>query len=666
VGDAVLRIRAEGGPEVARLLADVERLAQASGRRMRRSRDNELAGYRDQARRTYDDVARSDGAATRFRLRQLAMTDEARRRSETTYAIMLNRATRVMEHETGRRGELTEREKRQAEDLARVMVANHERAERQRTAATARAERERAAARQRFLAGARDAADGAARAGAAAFADFGDDVRARRQSREAVELGAVRIAASDIGDASAAGQLSEATRRVSELTGLDPQGVIDAIGAAQANFSALATATERGTYLNDVLPMLAQAAAASGTSLTDMVNSAGEFQRQLGVSTAELPRALAQAIQAGRLGSISFSDQARHMGVIGGGAARFLSSRPEDSLQSLATTNALFQFAGRAGGGGDVSATRARAFLDNFTSAKGQSALRDTLGYDVMGADGQIITRRGETQSAAFQRVIQDVYRRSGGNATRFLDTMAGSNTRARTLGDQLFRDLRTHGGRLSDFSGIVDQQMQGTVESTITRPFQAVLATDANQRSRREVRELYGLTDDSTRWATESERQLAALRESNPALANIVEKLPGAEAARSALDLTNIAMQASATAAPTAAPRRPASRAALQRAIAEEQASASIARDFGQSGIALDEGTRAQLMQRRTAEGLARLQLRDQAVARGESPTRISEESIARLAQEIARALAAAPVTVDPAAAAHAATAASRSSAPQ
>ena len=154
MGDAVLRIRAEGGPEVARLLADVERLAQASGRRMRRSRDNELAGYRDQARRTYDDVARSDGAATRFRLRQLAMTDEARRRSETTYAIMLNRATRVMEHETGRRGELTEREKRQAEDLARVMVANHERAERQRTAATARAERERAAARQQFLAGA--------------------------------------------------------------------------------------------------------------------------------------------------------------------------------------------------------------------------------------------------------------------------------------------------------------------------------------------------------------------------------------------------------------------------------------------------------------------------------------------------------------------------------
>lgn len=666
MGDAVLRIRAEGGPEVARLLADVERLAAASGRRTRRTRDNELAGYRDSARRTYEDVSRADGAATRFRLRQLAMTDEARRKSETTYAIMLNRATRVMEHETGRRGELTEREKRQAEELARVMVAQHEQAERRRTAASARAERERAAERRRFLAGAGDAAVGAARGAAAAFADFGDDVRARRQSREAVELGAVRIAASDIGDASAAPQLSEATRRVSELTGLDPQGVIDAIGAAQANFSSLANAAERGTYLNQVLPMLAQAAAASGTSLTDMVNSAGEFQRQLGVSTAQLPQALAQAIQAGRLGSISFGDQARHMGVIGGGAARFLSSRPGDSLESLATTNALFQFAGRAGGGGDISATRARAFLDNFTSAKGQRALSETLGYQVMGGDGQIITRQGETQSAAFQRVIQDVFRRTGGNSTRFLDAMVGSNTRGRALGDQLFRDMRTHGGRLTEFGDLVSQQMQGTVEAAITRPFEAVQGTEGNQRARREVRELYGLTGDSTRWASDSERQLAALREAHPALAGIVERLPGAEAARTALDLTNLGLQAGATAAPTAAPRRPANRAELQRAIAEEQAAARITGTFGESGLALDEGTRSQLMRRYTAEGMARLQLRDQAVAAGRSPTTISEESITRLAQEIARSLAATPVTVDPAAAAHAATVATRSSAPQ
>ncbi|MFO0610799.1 MAG: hypothetical protein U0324_46990 [Polyangiales bacterium] len=656
---ATLRIRNEGGGDVASLIAALERAVVGYYRRT----ESAARGSRQRTEREESDSARRRGGVyrtsaaeevrtvqgiTRFRLRQLALTDEARKRSETLYAIMLNRATRAMEVETGRRGELTERERRAAEDLARAMVVQHERAERARTAATAKAERERQAARSRFVAGLPQAAASAARGAAAAFADYGDDVRAKRQAREAVEVGAVRIAASDIGDASAASQLSEATRRVSELTGLDPQGVIDAIGAAQANFSALADAADRGTYLNDVLPLLAQAAAASGTSLTDMVNSAGEFQRQLGVTTAQLPQALAQAIQAGRLGSISFGDQARHMGVIGGGAARFLSSRPGDSLQSLATTNALFQFAGRAGGGGDISATRARAFLDNFTSAKGQRGLREALGYRVMGADGQIVTREGESQSQAFQRVIQDVYRRSGGNATRFLDTMVGSNTRGRALGDQLFRDLRAHGGRLSEFGDLVNQQMRGTVESTITRPFAAVSATDANQRSRREVRELYGLTGDATRWATDSERQLADLRAAHPELAGVVERLPGAEGARTALDLTNFALQAAATSAPTSGPRRPRTRAALQRAIAEEAASASLTRDFGESGFALDEGTRAQLMQRRTAEGMARLQLRDQAVARGESPTRISEESIARLANEIALALARNPVTID------------------
>jgi len=68
--------------------------------------------------------------------------------------------------------------------------------------------------------------------------------------------------------------------------------------------------------------------------------------------------------------------------------------------------------------------------------------------------------------------------------------------------------------------------------------------------------------------------------------------------------------------------------------------------------------------MQRRTAEGMARLQLRDQAVARGQSPATISDESIDRLARAIEQALARSPVqaVVDPTAGVHAATSGSRS----
>ena len=653
--DAVLRVRTEGGADALALLEGLDR---ALGRsRSRRSAATARAASDDARsyRAAGDEAQRQDQLVTRSRLRHLALQGEQQKRAVALYTEMHRRATEVLSAEIGRRGDLTDRERRQVEGLALAMVHQHETAERRRTAATVRAERERAAQRRRFLAGAAEGIAGGVRRGAEIFAEYGDDVRAKQHTRDAGELSATRIAASDIGDAGASSQLLAATQRTALDTGLDPQGVVDALGTAQANFSALADAAERGTYLNEVLPMLARAAVASGTSLTDMVNAAGEFQRQLGVSTAQLPVALAQAIQGGRLGSISFGDQARHMGVIGGAAARFLSSRPEDALQSLSTTNALFQFAGRAGGGGDVSATRARAFLDNFTSARGQKALNSRLGYNVMGADGQIITRDGETQSQAFQRVIQDVYARSRGNSTRFLDTVAGQNNRSRTLGDQLFRDLRKHGGHLGDFSALVSQQAQGTVANSIDAPFRAVHATAANARSRREVRELYGLTSSANDWARDTEDQLAGLREAHPLVGRVVGADP---VSRAALDLTNMAANAGSASVRAPDAGRPTTRAALQLAIAREQASASMQREFSPVGLAsMDDGVRASMMRYRTAEGLARLQLRDQARAEGQSTTQISEESIRRLADEIARSLQRNPVTISEHDAVHAAT---------
>jgi hypothetical protein len=46
---------------------------------------------------------------------------------------MHKRATAVIEAEVGKRGDLTEREKRQVEQLALAMVASHEHAERERS-----------------------------------------------------------------------------------------------------------------------------------------------------------------------------------------------------------------------------------------------------------------------------------------------------------------------------------------------------------------------------------------------------------------------------------------------------------------------------------------------------------------------------------------------------
>lgn len=658
---ATLRIQTEGGAEAVALVDRLERAVRGSRQRMvretRAAAGQEAGAYRG----AVVTIERAEQLLTRAKLRELAKQGDAQRKFLAQYTDAHKRATALIEAEVGKRGTLTDRERRQVESLALAMVSEHERAERRRTAATEAAEKQRAATRRRFFAGSGAAAGQALTQAAAAFADYGDDLRTRRRAREQVDFRAAQIASGDIGDAHAAPELAEATRRVALLSGLDPQGVIDAIGEAQANFSNLADATKRTRYLNNVLPQLAQAAVASNTSLTDMVNAAGEFQRQLGITNDQLPAAIAAAIQGGRLGSISFKDQAHHMGAIGGAAARFLSSREGDAMQSLATTNALFQFAGRAGGGGDMSATRAQAFLTNFTSGRGQNALRHTLGYNVMGADGQIVTRQGESQSAAFQRVIEEVYRRTGGNSTRFLDAMAGNNVRSRVLGDQLFRDLRTHGGRLTDFRDLVSQQQQGTVEGTITRPFESIARTGANARARREVREFYGLTGDSTRFAQDTERVQNDLREAHPFLGRALGDNP---VFRGVLDATNLAGQQNlAEVSGNAA--RPQDREALLRSLAHDRA-VRIARDrnrrnFGAAAPYLDVlfgGDDGDLVRSLEREQLQLLRARSRPRSAGGTAGSPAGRPTVTLAPEsveaLARAIAANPPTLSQQTATH------------
>lgn len=658
--EAVLRIKTEGGAEARELITALERAVGGAQQRMARgARASQQRIVRDTVQATGQQVGayrqaaivieRQEQLITRSKLRELAKQGEAARRFATLYADAHRRATAAIEAEVGKRGNLSDRERRQVETLALAMVNEHEQAERRRTAATRReaAQREQANRRERrdrdaearrFLAGAPSAAASAARRGMEAFANYSDNVEERRQARQQVDLRATQIAAGDIGDVSAASQLTAATRRISEQTGLDPQGVIEAMGEAQASFSALADATSRGAYLDQVLPQLARAAVATGSTLTEMVQSAGEFQRQLGITNEQLPTAISQAIQAGRLGSISFKDQARHMGVIGGAAARFLSSRPEHSTQSLATTNTLFQFAGRAGGGGDMAATRANAFLTNFTSTRGQRALQETLRYRVMGDDGQIVTRRGESQSQAFVRVMEDVYRRTGGNSTRFLNAAAGMNVRGRALGDQLFRDMRSHGGRLTDFNEILNRQSSGTVQNTITAPFEAIAGTEANQRARRSVRDFYGATGTTTRWADNAERQRAELRSQG----FVGSVLADDRLFQGVLGATNMVMQRGEIDG-RAAPAVPGdtARQTQLRAVAHQQAVTSVMGETGPMSRALmPEATLNTLIDARTTENLARLTARDQAISRGQSPVTIDEASIRALSQSMREAV--------------------------
>lgn len=364
---------------------------------------------------------------------------------------------------------------------------------------------------------------------AGAVGGAGDEVRQRALRMEQLNLRATQVAAGDIGDARAAPQITQAVRAISQQTGLAPEDVMEAAAHAQSEFSQLGNAGDRQRYLTQVLPQLARSAAASGGSLSDMVGEAGEMQRQLGVSNEDLPRAIAMATAQGRFGSISERDTARSMGQIGGRAARFLATDPAHAMESLAVTGALMQESGNGGGGGAEAATRTRAFLDNFSSHRGQERLTGLLGHGVLGADGQLRTRRGESQGAALQRTIEEAWEHSAGNADTFATAIAGNNTRARGLADQFARDLRTHGGHLSGFAQTVSAGLGATPENTTGAAWDAVAGTDAVQRAKQENRIFFGEQDRNTP-ERDTDRAWRDLREQHPKAAWALGMIPGGE----------------------------------------------------------------------------------------------------------------------------------------
>lgn len=364
---------------------------------------------------------------------------------------------------------------------------------------------------------------GGAGAALSMLSDFGDNAAEQAKVKDRLELRATQIAAGDIGDPRASRELLSATQRVSTTTGMHPDEVLEAIAEVQQNFSTLADSAQRATYLTDVLPRLASAAEASGASLTDMVKTAGEFQRQMGVRTEDLPAAMAQYIAGGRLGSITASETAHSFGAIGGRASRFLSSNPNNALANLAATNALFQTAGRSGSGGDESATMTRTFLDNFTSRRGRGRLEGLLGHRVFDRSGQLLTRDGESQPEALARTIEQAYARSGGSADKFLTGIAGTETRSRSLGDQLFRDLRAHGGRATDLRALMTGVGGATAANTIDPAANAMHSTNAVQDAIRANRAFYNITGQQYGYAAFNRRAVDEFAANNPRLGAIV-----------------------------------------------------------------------------------------------------------------------------------------------
>lgn len=259
--EAVLRIKAEGGAEVARIAADVERIlagarrtTEAGNRTSRRRQAQDTAASAQAEAGSYrtsgQAIVREDQLVTRARLRELALRGDAQKRFSAAYAEAERDATKILEGEIGKRGELTQREKRQVESLALALVASRERAENRATEITQRGERERSRLRERARREVMSSASTVLSTAGGVAGDVHAQIQGARQT-EATRETALNTTLLQLtpGGATAeeiAGLRARIGQQITDAR-LNPDAVIQALGGAQSFANALGgdTAAER-------------------------------------------------------------------------------------------------------------------------------------------------------------------------------------------------------------------------------------------------------------------------------------------------------------------------------------------------------------------------------------------------------------------------------------
>lgn len=289
MSEAVLRIRTEGGADVAKLLADVERLAEASRKRVEVGERASRQRRRRENQQGAQDEARDDVLVTRAKLRELAKRDDARKRFARAYADAEREATRLIEAEVGKRGDLTDREKRQVETLALAIVTSRMRAEDEVTRATERAEQRRKAIRDRFLRQAGGAAlrgaAGLVSGGAGVAQDLHGQIQGAREQRAALQesvIGAVsQVGVTDLAEVN---RITDEAINEGIRHGLSPQAIAQAVGAAQTQFSTLGAMQDLGGPGNAEARMnVYRGAMATAVEGRNLGVDPGEYSRLMGM-----------------------------------------------------------------------------------------------------------------------------------------------------------------------------------------------------------------------------------------------------------------------------------------------------------------------------------------------------------------------------------------------
>ncbi len=382
------KAQAKAEREAARATAKAE----AEKRRERAKSEREA---KQQATKEARDVAKTEAQ----KRRDVAKTEaEAKRDRQRAAAESKRIAERAARDRIKLERHVQQQLVRSLRDLGRFQAREEQRTQRQRIRDAQRAERELRRVQQREAQGRVDrrqrfvrrgltglgaiAGGGAAALGVASSAQGTLGIRSQQELISASidpRLEFIRTAlASGITDQNQRDQVFNQAIDIGARTGLGPEQILSAISANQELFSGLGNAVEQGpeavsAFMSSIENM-GHVALASGAELSDVVTAAGEFQRQLGLSTSETNDALAILAQGAQDGSLNMRD--------------FAETFPQ-ALSQLATLRgtegrgigAVREFQALAQGlkAGGASAETARTLQENLLNQLGNAKTRQRI-----------------------------------------------------------------------------------------------------------------------------------------------------------------------------------------------------------------------------------------------------------------------------------------------
>ena len=248
-------------------------------------------------------------------------------------------------------------------------------------------------------------------------------------------------------------------QRVARSTGTDTGQLTEGLVVAQERFSALGP-------IADNLEQIALAARAVDAPVADMVGALGEFQRQLGVSSEEIPTLLGLMADGMNQGSLNAGDVASNFSSL---MSTFTTLRGDagrgtaGATEFLATAQAL----GASGAGPEGARTLMENMMSQLSRTDTQRNLEQALGDQNVFNDqgqmqvgfGELISRMANTPGMQNAAVMQDIFGNDmqGARARNFLIEQT------RTTGNPIEALMGASAGRGNDFITSVNSRIDAS-----------------------------------------------------------------------------------------------------------------------------------------------------------------------------------------------------------